>query len=482
MHHPFHPNPQVYWNNKKVGTTAYVDDTLDPVWDLEIFSIKVDAEGPNSVELSTLRIECLDRDQFGSDDVLGQIELSGSQVMQLIGSGEQDRSMDTTQGDAIGEADMGRVFEFIQTFQKHQKEEGSLGKMTVGVPQYSKVASINSEESVAIAHEAADVAPVPLKREKGEREILRRDVAMETAGNSGGKESTSDVNTGREKGNALNIQGSRGGGEHEDAGGSNNNRQRQQQQGITNDECHDAGARPNVEGGVVEGNPQQAEHMGEAESQGRGQNGVLSANGNNVRMDQERLGLVAIAEDAGDEKHEVTTVSGYEHNTSPDCTRGNLGVVGAGMYTAKAGSVIVYENPPNSYSENDHLPKLTSDAEVLLTRTPVTGEPAPDERLRSDLKKRGGASEKAPDEEIKVAPRDKRGPKSALGDRDPIGASYRDGKVFCAATVVVYKHEIVFKWSKSTCPSHGNLTLEGNIYLVCVNSYSDQLLHVCLRW
>lgn len=460
MHHPFHPKPQVYWNNKKVGTTAYIDDTLDPVWDLEIFSIKVDAEGPNSVELSTLRIECLDRDQFGSDDVIGQIELSGSQIMQLIGSGEQDRPMGTTEDDAIGEADMGRVFEFIQTFQKHQKEEGSLGKMTVGVPQYSKDTSNISWESIAVAHEATDVAPVPFEREDSEPKNLRRDAAMETVGHSEGKERKYDVNTGREKDNA---------GEHEDARGSNNNRQRQQQQDITNGECRDAGERPDVERSLVEGDAQQVEHTGKTGSQDRGRNGAVSANGNNVRMDQERLGLVAIAEEIGDEKHEATTVSGDKRNTSPGCTKSDLGVVDAGTCVAEAGSVVVYEKPPNSYSESDHLLKPSPDAKVQLARSPVPGESALDERLCSDLEKGGGASEKSPDEEIAVASRDERGSKSVLGNRDPIGASYRDGEVYCAAAVVDCTHQILLKLPISMCPSHGNLTLEGNIYLVRVS-------------
>ncbi|CAN0502247.1 unnamed protein product, partial [Ectocarpus sp. 12 AP-2014] len=80
------PYCEVFWNDELVGKTAHINDTLDPVWDLEIFAFKVNKDGPNSVEKSTLRVVCLDWDQFGSDDVLGQIELTGSQIKQLVES------------------------------------------------------------------------------------------------------------------------------------------------------------------------------------------------------------------------------------------------------------------------------------------------------------------------------------------------------------------------------------------------------------
>lgn len=435
MHPPFRPNPQVYWNNKKVGTTAYIDDTLDPVWDLEIFSIKVDAEGPNSVELSTLRIECLDRDQFGSDDVLGQIELTGSQIIQLLGSGEQDGPMGTTEDDAVGEADLERIFAFIQTFQKHQKEEGSLGKMIVGVPQDPKVTNVNSEENIVVPHEPAEVASVPLENKKSQQENKRPDVAMETAGYSEGKENRDDGNMIRESGTAQDRQGSRGAGGDEGAGAFKDNIQQPQQQSNTAGQCLDARARSDIEGGAVAGNAQQGDHTEYTGSQARAPNGVVSANGNNVRADKERLGLVAIAEGVGDKKHDITTVAGDVDTTCPDRTKGNLGVIDAGVPTVEAGSVVNSQKPPESCGESDHLLKSSLDAEVQLARIPTGGEPAPVEALRSDVEEGGRASGTALVEEMVVVPKDETGPRPVLGGRGPIGASYRDGEVYCAVIV-----------------------------------------------
>lgn len=419
-----------------MGSTAYIDDTLDPVWDLEIFSIKVDAEGPNSVELSTLRIECLDRDQFGSDDVLGQIELAGPQIIQLLGSSEQDGPMGTTDDDAVGEADLERIFEFIQTFQKHQKGEGGLGKMTVGVPQDSKVTNLNPEENIVVPHEPAEVASVPLENTKTQQENKRPDVAMETSGHSEGKENKGDGNIIRESGTAQERQGSRGAGGDKDAGAFKDSIQQQQQQGNTAGECLDAGARPDIGGGVVAGNAQQGDHTEGTGSQGRGPNGVVSANGNNARMDKERLGLVAIAESVGDKKHYITTVPGVTDTASPDRTKGNLSVVDAGMPTVEAGSVVNIQNRPNSWGESDHLLKASLDAEVQLARIPTTGEPAPVKVLRSDVEEGGRASGTAPVEEMAVVPKGETRPRPVLGDRGPTGASYRDGEMYYAVAVL----------------------------------------------
>lgn len=131
----------MYWNEKKVGTTAHIDDTLDPVWNLEIFAIKIDAEGPNSVEQATLRIECLDWDQFGSNDVLGQVEFKGWQIKELAennmtndaGGGGVEGGLD--ESDVLSEADVEAIYEFVQKFQQQQEKDRGAGGMVVGVPR-----------------------------------------------------------------------------------------------------------------------------------------------------------------------------------------------------------------------------------------------------------------------------------------------------------------------------------------------------------
>lgn len=156
---------QVYWNDKKIGKTAHIDDTLDPVWDLEIFSTRVDQEGPSSIEQSTLRIVCLDWDQFGSDDVLGQIELAGWQVKQLAESKDGDEVVSDNEG-AMGEADMEKVFDFIRLFQEHEMEEAGLGKMVVGVPQDP---NILKGKDLELVNGAAEVEPPKKKKRKRKR-------------------------------------------------------------------------------------------------------------------------------------------------------------------------------------------------------------------------------------------------------------------------------------------------------------------------
>lgn len=163
----------MYWNDKKAGKTVHIDDTLDPVWDLEIFVVKIDAEGPNSVEQSTLRIECLDWDQFGSDDVLGQIELKGWQIRDLAENNGEDGVMSGDEGSGdMGEVDMEKMYDFIQTFQKRnvdQEEEG-IGNMIVGVPQDSEiqtgVGDVPRGEGVTSAGAATDVAPETRKKKR----------------------------------------------------------------------------------------------------------------------------------------------------------------------------------------------------------------------------------------------------------------------------------------------------------------------------
>lgn len=154
---------QVYWNDKKIGKTARVDNTLDPVWDLEIFVIKMKGNGPNSIDQSTLRIVCLDWDQFGSDDVLGQIELKGWQIKELAECGVGE-GITSSEDNVLGEAEMERIYEFIHAFQKYEMEEGMTGKMVVGVPQDPAIQTNYIGKSAVGTAEDVQVAPEPNKK------------------------------------------------------------------------------------------------------------------------------------------------------------------------------------------------------------------------------------------------------------------------------------------------------------------------------
>ena len=153
----------MYWNDQRIGKTVHIDDTLDPVWDLEIFSVKVDNDGPKSIEQSTLRIVCLDWDQFGSDDVLGQIELAGWQIQQMVESKDGD-DVDAGEG-AMGEAEMEKVFDFLRLLQEHETGEAGLGKMVVGVPQDPNILKEQNQQQVSQEVEV-DPAPPKKKRQK----------------------------------------------------------------------------------------------------------------------------------------------------------------------------------------------------------------------------------------------------------------------------------------------------------------------------
>ncbi|CAM9933383.1 unnamed protein product, partial [Scytosiphon promiscuus] len=155
------PYCEVYWNDKKVGKTAHIDDTLDPAWDLEIFPVRIDKDGPDSIEQSTLRVVCFDWDQFGSDDVLGQIELKGWQIMQLAENGKEAVGADER---PMEEADMEKVFEFIQTFQEHEMNEARLGKMIVEVPQDPTILKLHDDGN----NEAATVIEAASETERKE--------------------------------------------------------------------------------------------------------------------------------------------------------------------------------------------------------------------------------------------------------------------------------------------------------------------------
>lgn len=191
---------QVYWNDKRIGKTAHIDDTLDPAWDLEIFSVRVDQDGPNSIEHSTLRVVCFDWDQFGSDDVLGQIELTGPQVKQLAESKDGDEVVSENEG-VMGEAEMEKVFDFIRLLQEHEMDEAGLGKLVVGVPQDPDVLR---GQDPAKASEGAEVDSPKKKKRKNkrkhgaaessaQREALRHEAEAEKEKNSSRAQPPEDV-------------------------------------------------------------------------------------------------------------------------------------------------------------------------------------------------------------------------------------------------------------------------------------------------
>ncbi len=183
----------MYWNDRRIGKTVHIDDTLDPVWDLEIFSVKVDKDGPNSIEQSTLRVVCLDWDQFGSDDVLGQIELAGWQIQQLAESKDGDEDINAGEG-AIGEADMEKVFDFLRLLQEHEIDEAGLGKMVVGIPQDPNILKQHGQEQVS---EEAEVEPSPRKKKRQKKRRKHAAAEMDEQGKGG---------DGADKGDAENYQ------------------------------------------------------------------------------------------------------------------------------------------------------------------------------------------------------------------------------------------------------------------------------------
>lgn len=128
---------QVYWNDANVGRTPHVNNTLDPAWDREIFHIQVDPEGPNSVVSSTLRVVCLDWDKYGSDDVLGHVELKGSHILDISNGAYHSRDgQDTTstkQLEGKEYTNVPRVDDFIQALRRHEREHTD--PMIVNLPR-----------------------------------------------------------------------------------------------------------------------------------------------------------------------------------------------------------------------------------------------------------------------------------------------------------------------------------------------------------
>ncbi|CAM9255732.1 unnamed protein product [Choristocarpus tenellus] len=148
------PYCKVYWNNEHIGSTEHINDTLCPSWDTEVFEVDIGPDGLKSVEQSRLRVECLDWDRIGSHDLLGQVELDGPQLLQLIesnGSNSLDGLLDEN-GKELGEVDINKIQNFIRKLKKSDVQgKGETDDMIVGVPQLETCMEVTAQDVPASA-------------------------------------------------------------------------------------------------------------------------------------------------------------------------------------------------------------------------------------------------------------------------------------------------------------------------------------------
>lgn len=132
-----------------MGKTAHADNTLDPVWNLEIFVIEIGAQGLKSLGQSTLRVVCLDFDRYGNNTVLGQIELQGWQVEELAQSVGAEEAVCSREEGFLPEADAKQIQDVIRNFQMHELgHDGCIGKLVVRVPQDPAIVGPREAEAV----------------------------------------------------------------------------------------------------------------------------------------------------------------------------------------------------------------------------------------------------------------------------------------------------------------------------------------------
>ena len=83
------PYAKLFWNDKFVGRTKHIDDTLDPEWELKTSTFEIPLLDEDGDELnppiseSTARVEVFDHDMIGSDDSLGYLNLDSHDLMVL---------------------------------------------------------------------------------------------------------------------------------------------------------------------------------------------------------------------------------------------------------------------------------------------------------------------------------------------------------------------------------------------------------------
>ena len=77
------PYAKLFWNDKYVGRTKHIDDTLDPEWEVKTSTFEIPLLDEDGDELnppigeSTMKVEVFDHDMIGSDDSLGFLTLEG---------------------------------------------------------------------------------------------------------------------------------------------------------------------------------------------------------------------------------------------------------------------------------------------------------------------------------------------------------------------------------------------------------------------
>ena len=86
--HPHHPHHHtrtqcfIILNDIQVGATATISNSLKPVWEDEVFDITLPEEGFDTCEV---RVEIWDMDVTGKGSLLGQVVLTGPQLLGLDG-------------------------------------------------------------------------------------------------------------------------------------------------------------------------------------------------------------------------------------------------------------------------------------------------------------------------------------------------------------------------------------------------------------
>ena len=103
------PYAIVFWGGEETGETGTKKGTLDPVWDDEVFDLVFpdneedgDFQGTENEhsqhvmaeQLNDLRVEVYDHDDFGRGDFLGEVCLSGRELLSMVNAGHKHQNME----------------------------------------------------------------------------------------------------------------------------------------------------------------------------------------------------------------------------------------------------------------------------------------------------------------------------------------------------------------------------------------------------